>query len=194
MLKFNKIIKIIINLQLIIISTFIPVYLTIPITNKNPISLEFPITWQVPVIIITTLIFSSKIVIKAFSLYLIMGIFFIPVFHHGGSLGYLLTANFGYLLGIYPLIIIIDKLNQNNRKIYYYDLLKYGILGISSMHIIGIIYSCMQTILYRKSEILLYSVAKYSLGNFGFHLLMLTPIILMIKLINNNNYRKNVKN
>tara|TARA_S200000501_G_scaffold231410_1_gene217006 strand:+ start:491 stop:1069 length:579 start_codon:yes stop_codon:yes gene_type:complete len=190
MLKFNKIIEIIINLQLIIISSFIPVSLTIPFTNIFPYKLEFPITWQVPTIIIITLIFTRKIVIKAFSIYLIMGLFFIPVFHHGGSLGYLLTPSFGYLLGIYPLIIIIDNLNKRNKKIHYYDLLKYGILGISSMHVSGIIYSCVQKILYKKSEILLYSIAKYSLGSFGFHLLMLIPIILLIKLINNYYYQK----
>ena len=190
MLKFYKITEIIINLQLIIISTFIPVYLKIPIKNKPPITLDFPITWQVPTIIVITLIFSGKTVIKAFSIYLIIGLFFIPVFQHGGSLGYLLTANFGYLLGIYSLIIIIDILNKKNKKIYFYDLLKYGVLGISSMHIIGIIYSCIQSILYKQSEILLYSIAKYSLGNFGFHLLMLTPIILMNKIINNYYYRK----
>ena len=80
---------------------------------------------------------------------LLIGLFFLPVFHNGGSIGYLLTPNFGYLLGIYPLINIIDKLNKLNHKIYFYDLLRYGILGISSMHIVGIIYCCIQ-ILYLK--------------------------------------------
>ena len=35
-----------------------------------------------------------------------------------------------------------------------------------------------------------YNIAKYSLGNYGYHLLMLTPIILSIKLINKNKYQK----
>ena len=31
----------------------------------------------------------------------------------------------------------IDKINKLNRKIYYFDLLKYEMIGICSMHIIG---------------------------------------------------------
>ena len=190
MLNFNKLIEVIISLQIIIISTFIPVFLTIPFTNKIIGTFEIPITWQLPSIVIIILIFNGTIAIKAFSIYLIIGLFFIPVFHHGGSLGYLLTPNFGYLLGIYPLIKIIDKLKQRNQRISYYHLLKYVILGICSMHLIGITYNCIQVILSNQFEILLYNISKYSIGKFGYHLLMLIPITLFIKIINNNRYQR----
>tara|TARA_S200000501_G_scaffold358696_1_gene383718 strand:+ start:111 stop:692 length:582 start_codon:yes stop_codon:yes gene_type:complete len=192
MLNFYKIIEIIISLQIIIISTFVPIFITFPFTNKLISTFEIPITWQVPSIIIITLIFNGKIVTKAFSIYLILGLFFIPVFYKGGSLGYLLTPNFGYLLGIFPLIKIIDNLSNKNKKIKYIDFLKYGILGISSMHLIGIVYTFIQLFYFKKLDILIYSIAKYSLGKFGYHLLMLTPITLLIKLINNK-YQNNVK-
>ena len=58
------------------------------------------------------------------------------------------------------------------------------------MHFIGIIYNLIQAIFYKQSQTVLYSIAKYSFGNFGYHLLMLTPITLLIKLINNNKYQK----
>ena len=190
MLNLSNIIEIFISLQIIIISTFIPVFISLPIKYKILHSIDMPITWQLPSIILLTLIFNGKIVIKAFNIYLIIGLFFIPVFHQGGSLGYLLTPNFGYLLGTYPLIKIIDKLNKRNRMINYYDLIKYGILGICSMHLIGIFYGFIIIIYFKQSEILLYSIAKYSLGKFGYHLLMLTPITLMIKLINNYRCQK----
>ena len=190
MLNLNKLIEVFISLQIIIVSTFIPVIFTIPFTNKLFGTFEIPITWQLPSIIIITLIFNGKIVIRAFSIYLVIGLFFIPVFHQGGSLGYLLTPNFGYLLGIYPLIKIIDNLNKRNQIITYYDLLKYGILGICTMHFIGIIYNCIQVLIFKQSEMLLYNISKYSLGKFGYHLAMLTPIILLIKNINNYRYKK----
>ena len=95
------------------------------------------------------------------------------------------------MLGIYPLIKIIDNLNKKNLIINYYDFLRYGIIGIGSMHLIGIIYSFFQIIYFKKIEILIYSIAKYSLGNFCYHLLMLTPITLFIKIINNNRSKKN---
>ncbi len=189
MLNFNKIIEIIISLQIIIISTFVPVFLEIPNTNKFFGTFDIPITYQVPAIIVITLIFKRNIVINSFSVYLIIGLFFIPVFHEGGSLGYLLTPNFGYLLGIYPLIIIIDKFKKIKKKNIYFDFIKYGILAISSMHFTGIIYSLVQSIYYEQSEILFYNLAKYSLSKYGYHLLMLTPIILFIKMIKNRYQR-----
>ena len=190
MLNVNKLIEVLISLQIIIISTFIPVFFTIPFTNKLIGTYEMPITWQLPSIVIITLIFNGKIVMKAFSIYLIVGLFIIPVFHQGGSLGYLLTPNFGYLLGMYPLIRIIDNLNNRNRIINYYDVLKYGILGICSMHLIGIIYNCILVLYFKQSEILLYNISKYSLGKIGYHFLMLTPITVLFKIFNMNRYQR----
>ena len=193
MLNFNKIIEVIISLQVIIISTLIPVYISIPSKNQFMQTFEVPISWQVPAIIIITLIFKGEIVLKAFSIYLLIGLFFLPVFQNGGSLGYLLTPNFGYLLGIYPLIKIIDKLNIKNNKIHCIDLLRYGILGIFSLHVIGILYSSIQILYFKQSDLLLYNISKYSLGKFVYHLLMLTPITLVIKLTNKNRLKNNVK-
>ena len=91
---------------------------------------------------------------------------------------------------MYPLIKIIDNLNKRNQMIKYYDLLKNGILGICSMHLIGIIYNCILVLHFKQSEILLYSISKYSLGKLVYHLLMLTPITLLFRIINNNRYQR----
>ena len=186
MLSLNKIIEIVLSLQIIIISTFIPVFISIPFTNQISKIIEIPISWQVPSIILLTLIFKGDVVIKAYSIYLLIGLLVLPVFHNGGSLGYILTPNFGYLLGAYPLIKIIDNLNNKNNKLYYYNFLISGILGISSLHIIGIIYSSIQLIYYKQSDILLYNISKYSFGKIGYHLLMLIPVTLLIKLFKIN--------
>jgi len=185
MLNYKKPLEIIISLQILVISSMIPVFISIPFTNKIIQIFEIPITWQVPSIILMTLIFKGKIVVKAFTIYLLLGLFFIPVFHQGGSLGYLLTPNFGYLLGIYPLIKIIDNSVNNHREIFFYNFIKSGVLGIFSMHLVGIFYNFIQFIYYKQSEILLYNISNYSLGKVGYHLLMLTPITLLIKPINN---------
>ncbi len=189
----KKVSEIIISLQLIIISTLVPVYISIPSINQIMQTYEIPISWQVPSIIIITLIYKGEIVIKAFSIYLFIGLFLIPVFQNGGSLGYLLTPSFGYLLGTYPLIKFIDKLNIKNKKINFNELLKYGILGICSMHLLGIIYSSIQILYFKQSDILLYNISKYSLGKILYHLLMLTPITLLTKLINKYRLENNVK-
>ena len=73
-------------------------------------------------------------------MYIILGLFIFPVFHQGGSIGYLLTPNFGYLLGYYPLIKIIDNLNTRN-KINVSNFLKNGFIAIVVMHLTGIFYN-----------------------------------------------------
>ncbi len=92
----------------------------------------------------------------------------------------MLTPNFGYLLGIYPLIKIIDNLNTR-KKINFGNFLINGFLAISAMHITGIIYNFIQMIFYFQLNIFLYNFGKYSLGKIGYHLLMLIPIMLLIK-------------
>ena len=190
MLNFNKLIEVVISLQIIIVSTFIPVFFSIPFTSNVIGTLELPITWQIPSIVIVTIIFNGKIVIKAFSIYLVIGLFFIPIFHQGGSLGYLLTPNFGYLLGMYPLIKMIDNLNKRNQMITYNEILKWVILGISSMHLTGIIFNSILFLYSNESELFLYNISKYSLGKVGYHFLVLTPIILVIRIFNNNRYQR----
>ena len=180
MLNINKIIEILISIQIIVISAFIPVFITIPFMDKNIYTYEMPITWQVPSIIILTLVFNSKIVSKAFSIYIVICLFFIPVFHNGGSLGYLLTPNFGYLLGIYPLINIIDNSNTRN-KINIGNFLKSGLIAIGAMHLTGIFYNFIQVISYNQFNLFLYNLGKYSVGKIGYHFLMLFPLLLLIK-------------
>ena len=188
MLNYIKVIEILITLQAIFISTLIPVFLPLQDSNNFNQNLEIPITWQIPTIILTSLIFQRKVVYIAFSIYLYLGLFLIPIFHQGGSLGYLLTPNFGYLIGIFPLIKIIGNLNTKN-KIQTFDFIKSGILAITAMHVSGIIYSFIQMFFYNKLSSFLYILSSYSLGKIGFHFLMLIPLSLLIKPINSIKYK-----
>ena len=189
MLNLYKLIEILVSLQSLVITTMIPVYIPLPFIDKSSNSFEIPITWQIPTIILLTLIFNKKVIFTAFSIYIILGLFISPVFHQGGSIGYLLTPNFGYLLGIYPLIIIINKLNTRN-KMKVGNFLINGFIAISAMHLIGILYNFIQTIFYNQFNIFLYNLGKYSVGKIGYHYLMLFPILLLINPIKRLKYNK----
>ena len=167
----------------------LPVYIQLPFIDESSNSFDMPITWQIPTIILLTLIFEKKVVFKAFTIYIILGLFISPVFHQGGSIGYLLTPNFGFLLGIYPLIKIIDNLNKRN-KINSTNFLLNGITGIGAMHLTGILYNFMLIIFYSRFNIFLYNLGKYSIGKIGYHLMMLIPLILLIKPIKYFKYNK----
>ena len=92
----------------------------------------------------------------------------------------MLTPNFGYLLGLYPLIKIIDNLNTKN-KIYVGNFLKNGFIAICAMHVTGVFYNLLQVIFYGQFNIFLYNLGKYSVGKIGYHFLMLFPLLLLIK-------------
>ena len=189
MLNFYKIIEIIVSLQSLIISTMIPVYIPLQFIDKSSNSIEMPITWQIPTIILLTLIFNRKVVFSAFSIYIVLGLFIFPVFNQGSSLGYLLTPNFGYLLGIYPLIKIIDNLNKKN-KFNIGNFLINGFLAITVMHLTGIFYNFTQIIYYNQFNIFLYNIGKYSVGKIGYHLIIIIPLILLIKPLKYLKYHK----
>ena len=183
MLNFYKLIEILVSLQSLVITTMLPVYIPLPFLDKSSNSFEMPITWQIPTVILLTLIFHKRVVFRAFSIYIILGLFISPVFHQGGSIGYLLTPNFGYLLGMYPLIKIIDSLNNRN-KINISNFLKKGFIAIGSMHLTGIFYNFMQILFFGNLNIFLYNLGKYSLGKVGYHFLMLIPLFLLNKPLN----------
>ena len=180
MLNLYKLIEILVSLQLLVITSMLPVYIPLPFIYKSSNNFELPITWQIPTIILLTLIFHKKVVYRAFSIYITLGLFILPVFHQGGSIGYLLTPNFGYLLGLYPLIKIINNLNNRN-KINVMDFLKNGFIAIGAMHLTGILYNLIHIIFYSQFNLFLYNLGKYSLGKIGYHFLMLIPLLLLIK-------------
>ena len=168
------------SLQSLVITTMLPVYIPLQFINKSINSFEIPITWQIPTVILLTLIFQKEVILKAYYIYIFLGLFIAPVFHQGGSIGYLLTPNFGYLLGLYPLIKIIDNLNTRN-KINVGNFLKNGFIAICAMHVTGIFYNLLQVIFYSQFNIFLYNLGKYSVGKIGYHFLMLLPLLLLIK-------------
>ena len=189
MLNFYKLIEILVSLQSMVITTMLPVYIPLPFVDESNNSFEMPITWQIPTIILLTLIFHKKVVFRAFSIYIILGLFVAPFFYEGGSIGYLLTPNFGYLLGIFPLIKIIDNLNTRN-KINVVIFLKNGFIAIGAMHLTGIFYNFIQIIFYSQFNLFLYNLGKYSAGKIGSHFLMLFPLLLLIKPIKHIKYSK----
>jgi len=189
MLNFYKLIEILVSLQSLVITTMLPVAIPLPFIDQSNKSFEMPITWQIPTIILLTLIFHKKVVFRAFSIYIILGLFVAPVFQQGGSIGYLLTPNFGYLLGLYPLIKIIDNLNKRN-KMNVANFLKNGIIAICAMHLTGIFYNLIQVILYSQLNIFLYNLGKYSVGKIGYHFLTLFPLLLLIKPIKSLKHSK----
>ena len=179
MLNLKKNIEIIISTQCIFISSMLPLFISIPSKENNFTIVDLPVNSQIPVILILTIIFSDEILIKSHTIYLTLGLFFLPLFYDGGSLGYILTPNFGFILGIYPMIIYINKLNYKN-KITIFNFILYGIISLLILHLIGIIYLIIQLLLFSRIDLILYSISKYSFSKLPYQILMLFPCTLLL--------------
>ena len=179
MLNLKKNIELIISTQCIFITSLVPFYISIPSNGKFFTIIDLPVNWQIPIILILTILFSDEILLKSHTIYLILGLFFLPLFYDGGSLGYILTPNFGFLLGIYPMIVYINKLNFKN-KITIFNFVVYGIISLLILHLIGIIYLIIQLLIFNRIELILYSIGLYSFAKLPYQILMLFPCTLLL--------------
>ena len=176
--------KFIVSFESILISSMIPINIPIPsIENIYKIS-EIPINYQIPTIIFLTLIFSGDFLIKIYAIYIFIGLFFLPIFFDGGSLGYLITPNFGYLIGIFPLISIINMSNEkNNLTLIKY--IKYSLAGLIVMHFTGMLYLTFQFLIFNKTSLIFYNIGLFTLNKLPFQIISLFPVYFGIKIIKN---------
>tara|TARA_B100000965_G_scaffold283709_1_gene241616 strand:- start:2286 stop:2795 length:510 start_codon:yes stop_codon:yes gene_type:complete len=97
-------------------------------------------TWQIHGLLLSSLLFGPQLGVICALSYLILGLFYLPVFHGGGSVGYILTHEFGYLLGFIPAAWTCGFLSKRNSNANLINYSFYTVLSLCIMHIIGLIY------------------------------------------------------
>ena len=190
MINKKNIYKFIVSFQGILISAMIPINIPIPSIENIYRIVEIPINYQIPTIIFLTLIFSGDFIRNVYAIYIFIGLFFLPVFFDGGSLGYLITPNFGYLIGIFPLINIINILNKKNY-FSFIKYIKYSLGGLIIMHFTGILYLTFQLLIFNKSNLILYNIGLFTLNKIPYQIVSLFPVYLITYLINKFKNQKN---
>lgn len=93
---------------------------------------------QVPAIACMTIILGRKYSIVAIFIYILAGLFFVPVFSLGGGIKYIFQYGFGYILGFIPMVLVLWKClgrNYKPKKVFFASL--YAVLAL---HIFGIVY------------------------------------------------------
>ena len=94
--------------------------------------------WQIPGLLMTSLLCGPQIGIVSAISYIIIGLFYLPVFHGGGSVGYILTPEFGYLIGFIPAALICGFLSKRKSKANLINYSFYTFLSLLVLHFIGI--------------------------------------------------------
>ena len=104
------------GLLIIVIGGMIPSAIFIPGIGLEYEIYNLPISWQVPALLLNGLVCGSEAgLISTFS-YITLGLFYLPVFHGGGSIGYIGTPDFGYLVGFLPAVWVVGRMVENNKK------------------------------------------------------------------------------
>ena len=132
--------KAITGVMLIIICTMIPSFIILPKEELSLSIIPLQSNWQIPGLLLTPLLCGPKIGIISAISYLIIGLFYLPVFHGGGSVGYILTHEFGYLLGFIPAAWICGFLAKQNSKANLINYSFYTTISLCIVHITGIVY------------------------------------------------------
>ena len=93
---------------------------------------------QVPAIACMTVILGRRYSLVAVFLYLITGLFFLPVFSLGGGIKYLFQYGFGYILGFIPMILILAYFLKRDYKPKRVILA--SLYSVLALHLCGIVY------------------------------------------------------
>ena len=118
----------------------VPSSIIIPQEDLSLSNIPLHSNWQIQGLLLISLLCGPEIGIISAISYLIVGLFYLPVFHGGGSVGYILTHEFGYLLGFIPAAWTCGFLAKNNSKANLINYSFYTAISLCIVHITGTIY------------------------------------------------------
>lgn len=102
---------------------------------------------QIPIIFFIAALIGKRFGITSVLIYIILGLSFFPIFALGGGIGYIFQYNFGYILAYIPAIFIVSFVLSKNFS--YGRIALADILGIITIHVIGIFYLILMAIIHR---------------------------------------------
>lgn len=93
---------------------------------------------QIPVIMFIVSFLGKKMSSVSIMFYILLGLFFVPIFALGGGVKYIFEYGFGYILAYIPAVIIAGNILGDNYS--FKNMIKATILGVLLIHIVGILY------------------------------------------------------
>ncbi len=93
---------------------------------------------QIPVIMFICSVLGKKMALTSVILYILAGLFFVPVFALGGGIRYVFEYGFGYILAYIPAVVFAG--NILGEKYTFPAMLKVVFAGVLTIHLLGIIY------------------------------------------------------
>ena len=111
-------------------------------SNKSITADSFVSTYgiipQIPIVMFVCAIIGKRMALMSVIIYIIAGLFFIPVFALGGGIKYMAEYGFGYILAYIPAVIIAGNLLR--KQYSFKNMFLAALYGVLTIHITGIIY------------------------------------------------------
>ena len=147
-LSFGSILLMLCATFMLILSTFVQVnvsHFILPsgfFSGENLLLSDFIHTYklipQIPVVMFIGAFLGRKYGITSILLYILLGLFVIPVFALGGGPRYIFEYSFGYILAYIPAVYLTGTILKSGFT--YKNIGKAVFVGIFTIHIIGILY------------------------------------------------------
>ncbi|MGK7932089.1 MAG: biotin transporter BioY [Microcystaceae cyanobacterium] len=177
----------VIGLLLTIISTFVEAFVTNPPwqwAEQGIQSQSLGITYQIGAVLLIGCTGGRNAAAWSQIAYLILGLFWLPIFAHGGGLDYINNPSFGYLLGFIPGAWVCGWLAFRQRpKVEFFALSALG--GLLVIHSCGLLYILWQfffkpdNFLVRNGEVLWSLIHTYSVTPFPSQLVLICVVSLL---------------
>lgn len=133
---------------LLVLSTFVQLKLIHPIiphdifSNSELTKENFWYTYflipQIPAVLFVTGLMGRKLGMTSIVLYILLGLFGLPIFALGGGIGYFMQYGFGYILAYIPAICIVGSILKEEYS--FKNILKSVLYGVLVIHLLGIFY------------------------------------------------------
>ncbi len=104
---------------------------------------------QLPAVFFVIALLDRRYGLSAIILYILIGLFWLPVFGMGGGIHYISEYGFGYILAYIPATFITATIIKNNYG--FLNILKAVILGVLAIHVIGVLYMLFISTLFNTS-------------------------------------------
>lgn len=108
---------------------------------------------QIPIIMFIAAFLGRRFGITSVLLYIIVGLFFAPVFALGGGLEYIFQYSFGYILAYIPAVFFAGSILKSGLT--YINMAQASLVGIFTIHIVGILYMLFLATLQRENSALI---------------------------------------
>lgn len=104
---------------------------------------------QIPAIMFIVALLGRRFGITSTLIYIIVGLFFAPVFALGGGIDYVFQYGFGYIIAYIPAVFFAGSILKSGLT--YRNMAQATFVGVLTIHIVGILYMIFMATLQRES-------------------------------------------